>query len=271
VDKKYTLAGPNKLMLDLQEMFGDKPDYNKLIVVKCKGDYIGSVDVVDASVKSITKFRATGSYIFVIHTNDVEAHKELSDALMKRFNTDKCHTRDVIYVTDTSWGSYLCEDKECCPTNTAVWATPGKKEEVDLIIDEDKVKTDLGVSMARWLLTEQKKNARDVYLCYLVETYKGKQYGRLVNIIGQEYLNYNDDMQQETAELIMDVLSTLLFFAGEFDEFRKLQTKKENTSLGLLLMNSIEAVESGMATVEDFKEAFYVPDRFIEEEGYINA
>lgn len=139
-------------------------------------------------------------------------------------------------------------------------------------IDVDVVKQDFNTTVSRWLITTDKKNARDVYLAHLIKKYDNNEYGKVINILGLEYLTYADDMQLKIAELVMDVLSALLFVGGEFDEFHKLQTEKEYTSLGLLMRRAIKVIESQKSTIDEWIECFTdIEDSRLEEEGYTYA
>lgn len=139
-------------------------------------------------------------------------------------------------------------------------------------IDVDVVKQDFNTTVSRWLITTDKKNARDVYLAHLIQKYDNNEYGKIINILGLEYLTYADDMQLKIAELVMDVLSALLFVAGEFDEFHKLQTEEEYTSLGLLMRQAIKVIESQKSTIDEWIECFTdIEDSRLEEEGYTYA
>lgn len=139
-------------------------------------------------------------------------------------------------------------------------------------IDVDVVKQDFNTTVSRWLITTDKKNARDVYLAHLIQKYDNNEYGEVINILGLEYLTYADDMQLKIAELVMDVLSALLFVGGEFDEFHKLQTEEEYTSLGLLMRQAIKVIESQKSTIDEWIECFTdIEDSRLEEEGYTYA
>lgn len=138
------------------------------------------------------------------------------------------------------------------------------------MIDTEKVLSDYNVTCTRYLITDDKKNTRDVYLKHLMESYK--DYDKLVDVIGIEYISLPEDSQRDLSELTIEVLASLLFAGKYYDDLRELVQGESCTDLIDLLLTSAEVCEYYPQYHKELMECFgYVSDKAIDKEGYINA
>lgn len=138
------------------------------------------------------------------------------------------------------------------------------------MIDADKVIEDYNITCERYLITDDKKNARDVYLKHLMESYK--EYDKLVDVIGIEYISLPENNQSALSELTIEVLASLLFAGKYYDDLRELVQGESWTELIRLLLTGAELCEYYPQYHKELMECFgYVSDKAIDKEGYINA
>ena len=140
------------------------------------------------------------------------------------------------------------------------------------MIDTDQVLREYTVSCTRYLVTDDKENARDVYLQHLVESNTSEDYDKLIDVIGVEYISLPEDSQRDLAGFTMDVLATLLFASKHYDDLRELVDDTPQSSLIGLLLTGADVCERHPKYHKELMECFgYVSDKAIEKEGYINA
>lgn len=140
------------------------------------------------------------------------------------------------------------------------------------MIDIEKVLEDYTITCERYLITDDKKNTRDAYLKYLIESYTSEDYDKLIDVIGVEYISLPSDNQRHFAELTIDVLASLLFASKHYDDLRELVENQPLTNLIGLLLTGADVCEKHPEFHRELMECFgYVSDKAIEREGYINA
>lgn len=140
------------------------------------------------------------------------------------------------------------------------------------MINNEQVLRDYHATVTRYTLTDDKKNARDVYIKHLIESYTVKEYGKLIDIIGIEYISLPEDNQRDEAELVMDVFASLLFAMQDYDELRELTKDMPKSGLINLLLMSAVTCEDNPEYHEDYMTCFTdIEDRKIDKEEYINA
>jgi len=141
------------------------------------------------------------------------------------------------------------------------------------MIDTDQVLREYTVSCTRYLITDDKMNARDVYLKHLIESYSTVDYDKLIDIIGLEYISLPEDSQRGLSVFTMDVLASLLFAGENYSELRQLVDGVPQSNLIQLLLTGASAAEKHPRFHEDLMGCFVtgVQDRTLDKEEYINA
>lgn len=140
------------------------------------------------------------------------------------------------------------------------------------MIDNEQVLREYNATVARYLITDDKKNARDVYLNHLISSYTVEEYGKLIDIIGIEYISLPEDSQGKQAELVMDVFASLLFAMEDYNELRELVEDTPKSSLINLLLTGATLCEEEPWFHKELMTSFIdIADSKIDEEEYINA
>ena len=122
VQVTQVVSGPRDLVRNLPKFIGETPKDKTLVVIETKGDVVSAIKFVDISdecigdaIKNVNKIRnKKDPVIFVLYVKKPDTYKDFADNLMKKFN-GKTHVRDVLYVKNNRWGSYICYDRGCCP------------------------------------------------------------------------------------------------------------------------------------------------------------
>lgn len=140
------------------------------------------------------------------------------------------------------------------------------------MIDNEQVLRDYNATVARYLITDDKKNARDVYLNHLITSYTVEEYGKLIDIIGIEYISLPEDNQNNQAELVMDVFASLLFAMKDYNDLRELVEDMPKSGLIGLLLSGADTCEKYPEYHEELMTCFVdIEDRKIDKEEYIDA
>lgn len=122
IEIRQVVSGPRDLVRNLPKFIGQTPKDKTLVVIETKGDVVSAIKFVDISdecigdaIKNVNKIRnKKDPVIFVLYVKKPDAYKDLASDLMEKFN-GKAHVRDVLYVKNNRWGSYICYDRGCCP------------------------------------------------------------------------------------------------------------------------------------------------------------
>jgi hypothetical protein len=108
------VTGPMFLAKDLPTWLNYTPS-ETLVVIATDGDDVKQI--VEISLNDFT-FDATKefiiesyAYIFCLFTSKPSAYTELSNEL---FNLP-VHVREVMWIKNNRWASYICKDTSCCP------------------------------------------------------------------------------------------------------------------------------------------------------------
>ena len=102
---------------------------------------------------------------------------------------------------------------------------------------------------------------RDVYLSFLVRTYKTSKQRMQVADTLAGHMAKNDDENHDHLSLAMDVISCMTFLAGDLDstEFLLYDVEPHPTNnLRALISQSVQACRAGFMTPKGFEEAFNV-------------
>ena len=102
---------------------------------------------------------------------------------------------------------------------------------------------------------------RDVYLSFLVRTYKtSKQRMQVADTLAGHWAK-NDDPSYDHWSLVMDTIACMTFLAGDLDNTEFLLNDVEphpTNKLRQLISNCVSACRDGVMTPKGFEEAFNV-------------
>ena len=121
-DVRHIVSGPNDLVEQLPTIIGSTPKDKTLVMITTDGDYVEKIKSIDISDDLIglayAEIQAGLHYdnqvIFCLYISEPDKYRVFADDLMNDYGPDIV-VRDILYITDTHWGSYLCSDKGCCP------------------------------------------------------------------------------------------------------------------------------------------------------------
>lgn len=102
---------------------------------------------------------------------------------------------------------------------------------------------------------------RDVYISFLVRTYKTSKQRMQVADTLAGHMAKSDDENYDHASLAMDVISCMTFLAGDLDSTEFLLDEVEphpTNNLRALISQSVRACRDGIMTPKGFEEAFNV-------------
>ena len=127
--KEIQIDGPANLLATVPYLLGFNPE-KSLVIVAVKGqhdqvvvsmtlDLPDKIDDLDANFMNNLKetLKRSGAdglvAIFYVETNPQKL-QSISDLLMTEISSE-FHVRDILWVCDYKWASYLCSDQSCCP------------------------------------------------------------------------------------------------------------------------------------------------------------
>ena len=127
--KEIQIDGPANLLATVPYLLGFNPE-KSLVIVAVKGQHDQVVvsmtlDLPDKSEdldatfmnnlkETLKRSGADGLVaIFYVDSNP-QGLKSISELLMTEISTE-FHVRDILWVCDHKWASYLCSDESCCP------------------------------------------------------------------------------------------------------------------------------------------------------------
>jgi hypothetical protein len=136
--KDLQIDGPANLLATVPYLLGFNPE-KSLVIVAVKGqhdqvvvsmtlDLPDKIEDLDAKFMNNLKetLKRSGAdglvAIFYVETNP-QGLQSISDLLMTEISNE-FHVRDILWVCDFKWASYLCSDESCCPKE-------GRKLEID--------------------------------------------------------------------------------------------------------------------------------------------
>ena len=125
-DTRHIVSGPNELVKQLPTFIGSTPKDKTLVMIVTDNDYVDTIKLIetpdDMSDEMIDQAHATilqtldydKQVIFCLYVSEPDKYRAFADYLMSDYGADVI-VRDILYITDNHWGSYLCTDKTCCP------------------------------------------------------------------------------------------------------------------------------------------------------------
>lgn len=122
-DTRQIVNGPKDLVEQLPTLIGSAPKDKTLVMIVTDDDYVEKIKSIDISDDLISEAYAEiqagldydNQVIFCLYVSEPDKYRVFADDLMNDYGPD-IHVRDILYITDTHWGSYLCIDNEnCCP------------------------------------------------------------------------------------------------------------------------------------------------------------
>lgn len=121
-DTRHIVSGPMELVKQLPIFLGSTPKDKTLVMIVTDDDYVDTFKFVDISDDLIgeayaevqAKLDYDNQVIFCLYVSEPKNYRVFADDLMNDYGGD-VHIRDILYITDTHWGSYLCTDETCCP------------------------------------------------------------------------------------------------------------------------------------------------------------
>lgn len=122
-DTRQIVNGPKDLVEQLPTIIGSAPKDKTLVMITTDDDYVEKIKSIDISDDLISEAYAEiqagldydNQVIFCLYVSEPDKYRVFADDLMNDYGPD-IHVRDILYITDTHWGSYLCIDNEnCCP------------------------------------------------------------------------------------------------------------------------------------------------------------
>ena len=136
--KEIQIDGPANLLATVPFLLGFHPE-KSLVIVAVKGqhdqvvvsmtldlpDKIKDLDAKFMSNLKDTLKRSGADGLVAMFYVEAKPHRlqSISELLMKEISTE-FHVRDILWVCDGNWASYLCSDESCCPKE-------GRKLEID--------------------------------------------------------------------------------------------------------------------------------------------
>ena len=136
--KEIQIDGPANLLATVPYLLGFNPE-KSLVIVAVKGqqdqvvvsmtlDLPEKIEDLDANFMNNLKetLKRSGAdglvAIFYVEINP-QGLQSISDLLMTEISSE-FHVRDILWVCDFKWASYLCSDQTCCPQE-------GRRLEID--------------------------------------------------------------------------------------------------------------------------------------------
>gem|GEM_PF-1017905 len=171
--KEVQIDGPANLLATVPHLLGFNPE-NSLVIVAVKGENDQVVvamtidlpqkvefdqDFVSNLKETLKRSGADGLVTVFYLENDPQDYVKVANFLMNEVST-QFHVRDILWVYESKWASFLCIDQNCCPANgrplsvenssksSATLSLVGKpmvgnKKELDNFLKPTKVNQDL--------------------------------------------------------------------------------------------------------------------------------
>lgn len=147
------------------------------------------------------------------------------------------HVRDVLWVKDDSWASFICQDILCCPIE-------GKKffmEEKDM--SQKVIEEVLG--LADKSLNTTSFELRDNWMAKMYEDKSPLELNTVANTLNN-YLKINADGDKERADFVLGITMMLYWSAGNNQQVESLITKhitRTNRLAGLITQSILSNLE----------------------------
>jgi hypothetical protein len=121
-DTRHIVNGPKELVEQLPKIIGSTPKDKTLVMIVTDDDYVDTIKSINISDDLIgeayaeiqAKLDYDNQVVFCLYVSEPDKYRAFADDLMNDYGPDIV-VRDILYITDTHWGSYLCSDKTCCP------------------------------------------------------------------------------------------------------------------------------------------------------------
>lgn len=115
VDRRIA-TNPKQLAQDLPGWLNYVPS-EKLVMIGTSDDIVEQIIELDLSNNTINEVEDFVdddlAYIFCLYTTRPSVYKKLANKL---FYTSSCsYVREIMWIKNNRWASYLCLDLECCP------------------------------------------------------------------------------------------------------------------------------------------------------------
>jgi len=136
--KEIQIDGPANLLATVPYLLGFNPE-KSLVIVAVKGqhdqvvvsmtlDLPDKIEDLDANFMNNLKEtlkRSGADGLVAIFYVEINPHglQKISELLMQEISSE-FHVRDILWVCDYKWASYLCGDESCCPQD-------GRRLEID--------------------------------------------------------------------------------------------------------------------------------------------
>lgn len=127
--KEVQIDGPANLLATVPHLLGFNPE-NSLVVVALKGEndrvvVTMTLDLPQANEfdqefinnlkETIKRSGADGLVAVFFVEKDPQTYEEVASYLMDEVS-GQFHIRDILWVFENRWASFLCVDQTCCPT-----------------------------------------------------------------------------------------------------------------------------------------------------------
>lgn len=127
--KEVQIDGPANLLATVPHLLGFNPE-NSLVVVALKGEHDRVVVTMTLDLPQANEFdqefinnlketiKRSGAdglvAVFFVEKNP-QTYQEVASYLMDEVSS-QFHIRDILWVYENRWASFLCADQTCCPT-----------------------------------------------------------------------------------------------------------------------------------------------------------
>ncbi len=147
--KKIEITGPLDLLTTIPHLIGYEPDEELIIIaLKDKSDSVlvsmaldlpNPAETIETEFvtnlqETITRAGAEGIVVVFYVKQNPEHYLELVSQLQILLNSD-IHIRDILWVSQDHWASYICQDLTCCPLEGRVLdKTKNSLAQVELVL-----------------------------------------------------------------------------------------------------------------------------------------
>ena len=136
--KEIQIDGPANLLATVPYLLGFNPE-KSLVIVAVKGqhdlvvvsmtlDLPDKIEDLDANfmnnLKETLKRSGADGLVAIFYVESNPHRLQSVSALLMAEMSSEFHVRDILWVCDFKWASYLCSDESCCPVE-------GRKLEID--------------------------------------------------------------------------------------------------------------------------------------------
>jgi len=151
--------------------------------------------------------------------------------------THNLHVRDVLWVKENTWASFICQDNLCCPEEGKKFFIEEKNMSQE-IIEEVLGLVDLTINSPDFEI-------RDKWLAKMYEEKTDVELNTLANTLSH-YLEINAERDKERADMVLGITMMLYWSAGNNAEVQSLigkQMKRTNRLAGLISMAILSGSE----------------------------